>query len=77
MTSIDACHPASELLAMSPTTQKGGTSSTIELPILYSNLKCLGKELRKGYSVDQTQDLCLMCSKLPGKTKLNLPMIHG
>lgn len=61
--------PTSELLAMSPTAQKGGISGTIELPILYSNLKFLCKELQKGYSVDQIQDLCFMCSKPSDKNK--------
>lgn len=60
-----------------PRPSKGEISGARELPILWSNLGCLGKELRKRYSADQTRDLFFMCFKLSGKIKLNLPMIYG
>lgn len=74
-TRTDTCHPLSGTLGSE--SQDPTKAGAQEFPILWSDLERLGKELREGYSADQTQDLFFMCSKLSGKIKLNLSMIHG
>lgn len=78
MASPGTYHPPSETLGSeSHGPAKGGPWGDIKLPIPWSNLESLGKELGKGYSADQTQDLFFIYSKVSDKIKLNLSVIHG